>query len=82
MRKKPPVPFSADKNPPVTPGGFNFFLSVSYFYLIFMVLAVVSLFLLYKFKLYFYTVAQSAGFPRNIYGGAMPLRRKPLEGTE
>lgn len=47
-----------------------------------MVLAVVFLFLLYKFKLYFYTVAQSAVFPCNIYGGAVPLRRKPLEGTE
>ena len=47
-----------------------------------MVLAVVSLFLLYKFKLYFYTLAQSAGFPCNIYDGAVPLRRKSLEGTE
>ena len=47
-----------------------------------MVLAVVSLFLLYKFKLYFYTVVQSAGFPRNIYDGVVPLRQKPLEGTE
>jgi len=47
-----------------------------------MELASVFLFLLYKFKLYFYTVAQSAVFPCNIYGGAVPLRRKPLEGTE
>ena len=35
-----------------------------------MVLAVVSLFLLYKFKLYFYTVAQSAVFPCNKLGRA------------
>ena len=47
-----------------------------------MELDAIILFSLYKFKLHFYTIAQSVVFPRNIYDGAVPLRRKPLEGTE